>query len=78
MKTPRRTHPKCLARASEIDDPNLLYGRIGYRILLAYRDGSAVPRGPLQGLQSAGTEAGSSSSTHAGGPRQLERLPPDA
>jgi hypothetical protein len=57
MKNPTENTPEMSGKASEIDDPNLLYGRIGYRIFLAYRDGARSPRGPLQGLQRGGTKA---------------------
>jgi hypothetical protein len=34
-----RFSPDMSGKASEIDDANKLYARIGYRVFLAYRDG---------------------------------------
>jgi len=38
----RRT-PDMTGKAAEIDDPQVLYARIGYRTFLKYRDGKRAP-----------------------------------
>ena len=40
-------------KASEIDDANLLYARVGYRIFLAYRDGARSPEELYRGFNEA-------------------------
>lgn len=39
----KRRSPDLKGRASEIEDAQLLYARIGYRIYLKYRDGARSP-----------------------------------
>jgi hypothetical protein len=53
MKDPTKNTPEMSGKASEIDDPNLLYGRIGYRIFLAYRDGARSPKDLYKGFNEA-------------------------
>jgi hypothetical protein len=43
-------------KASEIDDPNLLYACIGYRTFPAYRDGARSPEDPYKGYNEAELE----------------------
>src|SRR3712207_3646482 len=64
----RRT-PDMTGEASEIDDPMLLYVRIGFRIYLAYRDGARSPEELYKGLQRGGAE------TAAGTAPQERRAP---
>jgi hypothetical protein len=45
--------PDMTGKASEIDDPILLYARIGYRIFLAYRDGARSPEELYKGFNEA-------------------------
>jgi hypothetical protein len=48
-----RLTPDMTGKASEIDDPILLYARIGYRIYLAYRDEARSPEELYKGFNEA-------------------------
>ncbi|MGH2946924.1 MAG: hypothetical protein ACRDPC_11795 [Solirubrobacteraceae bacterium] len=52
MAESRRT-PDMSRSAAEIDDPILLYARIGYRTFLKYRDGARSPESLYDGYNEA-------------------------